>query len=328
MIEIDGSIGEGGGQILRTSLSLSAILGVPVSIKNIRANRPKPGLSYQHLEVARAIKEICNGHCSEAFLGSTSISFFPGQIKGGEYSFKIKTAGSAILLTQAILPLLLHGEEKSHVVIHGGTHVPFSPTADYFAEVFLPAIKKFGVRASVNINRFGFYPKGMGEMTLDVEPLKALSSSEFTSPPSLRPHAVIATSSLFSKIAEEEKQELVNTLELQDVDIKCQNTASSGNAITIFAESVGSCAVFEKGKSPSSLVKRVSSEFLYSSKFGLDKYLTDQILLYCAIAKGKSVLLTPPLTNHTKTNIQIISKFIQSAKFIVDKKSNLLIVKI
>ena len=170
MLEIDGSLGEAGGQVLRTALSLSCVQGKPVSITNIRAGRPRPGLAAQHLAVCHLLSKICGAKMHGASLGSSSLSFSPGKISGGDYKFDIGTAGSCALLLQAALPVLAHAARPSTREVTGGTHVSHSPTLEYFSEVFLPAARKFGVRASATRGRAGFYPKGGGNVSLAVEP--------------------------------------------------------------------------------------------------------------------------------------------------------------
>ncbi|MEW6722701.1 MAG: RNA 3'-terminal phosphate cyclase, partial [Candidatus Micrarchaeota archaeon] len=171
-IEIDGSYGEGGGQIIRTALTLSAITQKAVRIMNIRANRPNPGLQPQHLTACRAVRSICRGTLGAAEVGSRGISFEPGPIVGGKYDFDIGTAGSVTLVAQTVLPILLFAEKGSEVRITGGTHVMKSPSYDYFERVFVPALKNFGVEAGCRMLKPGYYPRGGGVMEFSVEPQK------------------------------------------------------------------------------------------------------------------------------------------------------------
>ena len=168
MITIDGSFGEGGGQILRSSLALSAITGEPVRIENVRANRSKPGLLRQHLAAFNAVTEICGGHASGAELGSSEISLRPGSIRAGEYAFAVGSAGSANLVLQTVLPVLLHANAPSKVVIQGGTHNPSSPPFDYLTECFFPALREIGHRVDGQLNAYGFYPAGGDAIYTDI----------------------------------------------------------------------------------------------------------------------------------------------------------------
>lgn len=162
MIEIDGAYGEGGGQSIRSSLTLSAITKKPVRIFNIRAGRPNPGLQMQHLTAAKAVRNVCRGTLTGAELHSTELTFEPGEIIGGEYEFNIGTAGATTLVAQTVLPIALFGNKKSNFLIHGGTHVMKSPGYDYFENVFIPAISKFGVKTVSELVKTGYYPKGGG----------------------------------------------------------------------------------------------------------------------------------------------------------------------
>ena len=169
-IIIDGSEGEGGGQVLRTSLSLSAITDKPVRIENVRGKRKKPGLFRQHLTAFKAAAEICDARVEGAELKSSEIAFHPGKIKGGEYRFDIGTAGATNLVAQTVLPILTHADTKSTVTITGGTHNQWAPTFDFLNQAFLPQFRKMGGRATAEIHAYGFYPAGGGSVTLHVKP--------------------------------------------------------------------------------------------------------------------------------------------------------------
>ena len=170
MIEIDGSYGEGGGQIVRTSVALSAVTGKSVLIKKIRQGRPKPGLAAQHAQAIRALGQICNAEIKGAEPGSSEVLFCPQEICGGSRRVEIGTAGSVTLLMQCLLPALLHAEKRTSLQVQGGTDVQWSPSVDYFRNVFLPALSFFGGRAGLQLLRRGYYPRGQGEVLLEVEP--------------------------------------------------------------------------------------------------------------------------------------------------------------
>ena len=170
MIEIDGSQGEGGGQILRTSLTLGAVTGRPVRIRNIRAGREKPGLKRQHLTCVRAVAEICGAQVSDVEVGSGELEFVPGAIRGGDYHFDVGTAGSVTLVAQTILPVLLKADAPSTVTITGGTHVPFAPIWEFFAETYLPELRRLGARVEAELDAYGFYPAAGGVVKLKVWP--------------------------------------------------------------------------------------------------------------------------------------------------------------
>ena len=169
-VRIDGSQGEGGGQMLRTSLALSAAYGKPFEMVNIRAKREKPGLKRQHLTCVRAVAQICGAQVEGDEVDSTRLSFKPGKIKGGTYQFDIGTAGSVTLVAQTVIPVLLRAEEPSTVTITGGTHVPFAPIWEFFAETYLPELRKMGARVEAELEQCGFYPAAGGVVKLCIWP--------------------------------------------------------------------------------------------------------------------------------------------------------------
>ena len=170
MITIDGSQGEGGGQILRTSLSLSAIYGQPFEMVNVRANREKPGLKRQHLTCVRAVAEICGAKVAGDEVGSMRLTFEPGPIRGGTYRFDIGTAGSVTLVAQTVVPVLLRADAPSEVTITGGTHVPFAPVWEFFAETYLPELRTMGAEVEAEMEQCGFYPAAGGVIKLRIKP--------------------------------------------------------------------------------------------------------------------------------------------------------------
>lgn len=167
---IDGATGEGGGQILRTSLSLSAITGKPFKMVNVRAKRAKPGLKRQHLTCLKADAEICGAEVEGAEVGSMNVSFKPGKIVAGKYRFEVGTAGSVTLVAQTVLPILLCADGESEVVITGGTHVPMSPCWEYFAKAYLPQVRAMGAEVEARLVKHGFYPAGGGEIVMTIKP--------------------------------------------------------------------------------------------------------------------------------------------------------------
>ena len=169
-VRIDGSKGEGGGQMLRTSLSLSAAYGKPFEMLNIRANRDKPGLKRQHLTCVRAVAQICGAQVEGDEVGSMRLSFKPGQITGGTYQFDIGTAGSVTLVAQTVIPVLLRANEPSTDTITGGTHVPFAPIWEFFAETYLPELRRMGARVEAELEQCGFYPAAGGVVKLRIWP--------------------------------------------------------------------------------------------------------------------------------------------------------------
>jgi RNA 3'-terminal phosphate cyclase (ATP) len=170
MIELDGSVGEGGGQILRTSLALSMCTGQPVTLNNIRAKRAKPGLMRQHLTCVDAAREVSGAQVQGAELGSQSLAFEPGRVRAGDYRFNVGTAGSCTLVLQTVWPALLLAGERSTLTLQGGTHNPMAPPFHFLERSFAPLVRRLGAGVSLTLRRHGFYPAGGGEMQATVEP--------------------------------------------------------------------------------------------------------------------------------------------------------------
>ena len=201
---VDGSTGKGGGQILRTSLTLACITGKNLHIENIRAARRNPGLARQHLSCVRAACEICSGQCRGATLGSQVLDFQPGAIRGGDFSFDIGSAGSASLVIQTVLPALFLAEGPSKVTVTGGTHNPWAPPFDFLRETFLPAIASAGFAANCSLIKHGFFPAGGGRIAFDIRPWRRDADRRIDfceQPENVQIHARIYTAKLPSHIA-------------------------------------------------------------------------------------------------------------------------------
>lgn len=320
MIKIDGSFGEGGGQILRTALSLSAIKERPFEITNIRAGRKKPGLGHQHLQCVEAMTKICNAEISGAKLGSMSLKFDPGKIMHGDYLFEIGTAGSVSLVLQTVfLPLSLAGGTSS-VVIRGGTHVPFSPCFHYLTEQWLSYIKKIGFDANIEMLRAGFYPKGGGEIKLFVKNTKSIRHLTLTERGRLlRVRGVSAVGNLDKGIAERQKIQAVKRLSKikldPEIDVITMPAYARGTMLLLICEFENSqCCFFGLG-AIGKKAEKVADEacerlerFLETNGV-VDKYLSDQIVLPLSLTMETSRFVTPEITQHLLTNIEIIKIF-------------------
>ena len=246
-IIIDGSEGEGGGQVLRTSLSLSAITGKPVRIENVRGRRKKPGLFRQHLTAFKAAAEICDAKMEGAELGSSEIAFYPGNIKGGEYIFAIGSAGATNLVAQTILPILMHADEVSTVTITGGTHNLWAPTFDFLDQAFLPQFRKMGGRASIELDAYGFYPAGGGAITMSVKPNGKPERLELIDRGVRISERVIAVvANLKRDIANRELKAILNALNLkpEQGEIIHAEGPGPGNAVSLFLEHENVTEVF------------------------------------------------------------------------------------
>ncbi len=344
MIEIDGSYGEGGGQILRTALSLSCLFKKPFRIFNIRKGRKKPGLMPQHLTCVRAAQLLSNAEVKGDQKGSTELLFLPGEVKGGDFFFDIGTAGSISLVLQTLIPAIVFSKitnnppfptvinggkrgllkEKSTITLKGGTHVPFSPCFHYLDEVFVTFLKKIGIEIRLTIESYGFYPKGGGKVRADIFPVKAITPLTVMERSSiLRLRGCSGVGNLPLSIAERQRKAMLEKIYSQIKDLKCQvdiellnvTTPGQGTFIFLKSESENSIAGFtslgERRKKAETVGEDAAMEFLqyYSTDAALDPHISDQIVLYLSICKEESVFTTSCITQHLMTNLWVIGLF-------------------
>ncbi len=330
---VDGSMGEGGGQILRTSLALACITGRNLHIENIRATRRKPGLAKQHLSCVHAAREICGGQCKGAAIGSQILDFQPGPIRSGDFTFHIGSAGSASLVIQTVLPALFLADKPSTITVTGGTHNPWAPPFDFLAETFLPAIADAGFNADCKLVKHGFFPAGGGKIALNVRPRreKPNQSIDFCQPAeNVQIHARIYTAKLPAHIAQRQKKLLLQSkLKFRNIEhIEVTDSDGPGNCIMLRLCVGGRNTVFttfgQKGKPSENVVGEVVSlaEDFLPSGAAVDRFLADQLLIYMAIsnprpggekpapAKAGGCYTTNDLTTHLTTNIETIKKFL------------------
>ncbi|MEM3422908.1 MAG: RNA 3'-terminal phosphate cyclase [Candidatus Bilamarchaeaceae archaeon] len=307
MITIDGSEGEGGGQIIRTALSLAVITKKPFIIENIRAKRPNPGLQPQHLAAVKAVRSICRGKIDGAELKSTKFYFQPSEIIGGRYTFDIGTAGSVVLVAQTVIPILLFAKKPSVVKIIGGTHVMKSPSFDYFEKVFLPAINMMGANVKAKMYKAGFYPAGGGEIEIEVIPSNLEGKTKWNGDKKIR--AIITIGKLDDGIAIREKKIFVQN-GIEEIYIRRHETVSPGNAVIVWRDFCGAYVLGEKGKR-AEMVAQEAVDSLKKENGEVDHYLADQLLLYGMLASGKTTYITSAITEHLKTNATIAKTFIE-----------------
>jgi RNA 3'-terminal phosphate cyclase (ATP) len=319
-VEIDGSSGEGGGQILRTSLSLSCITGRPLRILNIRKGRKKPGLMSQHITCVNAISEICNAEVSGNEMGSTELLFIPKKIKHGNYAFDIKTAGSSSLVLQTLLPPLILTDGPSQIIIKGGSHVPFSPTYHYIAEVFIPMLNRIGIKVDCSINRYGFYPKGGGEVKFRIFPAERLKGLNLVSRGNLVSiRGYSGVSHLPMNIAQRQRDSLLRRIHPLSAEIEVLNVSSHGEGSFVFLKIeyentiAGFSSLGKKGKPAEHVGEEAAKEFMnfHNTSACLDPHLCDQIVIYLSLSREDSTLTTSCITQHLITNLWVIERFLK-----------------
>jgi RNA 3'-terminal phosphate cyclase (ATP) len=320
MIIIDGSFGEGGGQILRSSLALSLITQKPIRIEKIRAGRKNPGLLRQHLTAVNAAAEVGLAEVTGAAIGSQQLTFTPQTIRAGEFRFAVGSAGSATLVLQTVLPALLLAGEKSRLVLEGGTHNPFAPPFDYLAKVFLPLLRRMGAEVNVQLDRYGFYPAGGGRFSVDITPcakLKKLILLERGKPISQSARALVAN--LPRHIAERELQTVRRKMEWQQSQLHVEETSNSngpGNLVMIEVEYEQVTEIFtsfgEKNIRAEVVAERAAKEAkeYLKTDAAVGEHLADQLLLPMALGAGGSFTTVKP-SLHTTTNIEVIRKFLE-----------------
>lgn len=314
MKTIDGAMGEGGGQILRSSLSLSMCTGTPVKIENIRAGRKKPGLLRQHLACVRASQKICNAQVIGDELGSSCVEFIPGEIKAGKYECAIGTAGSTSLLFQTLLPALMSADQTSELYLEGGTHNDAAPSFDFMNQSFMPALEKMNVHAKLNLERYGFYPNGGGAWSAKIEPMHDVKPLNLIERGTLLKQCAVATS---AKIPDH-----VTERELQYIRKKCLWTENElkqriveshgpGNIVSLNLDFENVTEVFDAVGRLGASAERVAGQCVRKMKRYLDtsapvgENLCDQLLVPMAIGNGGKFRTIRP-SEHSKTNIHVI----------------------
>lgn len=321
MLTIDGSQGEGGGQIIRTSLALSLVTGTPFRVYNVRARRDKPGLRQQHLTAVRAAERIGQAQVEGAAVGSSEFTFRPGKVLPGEYNFDIGTAGSTTLVLQTVLPPLSMADAPSVLTLEGGTHNAFAPPFDFLQKTFLPLVSRTGAHVYAELERYGFYPRGGGKFSVIIEPAAAdgVRRLEILERREIRARRATAlVVNLPPHIAERElavlRQKLGWDEELLHVETST-DAYSPGNVVLIEIESEQLTMVFsrlgERGVRAESVAQKAAEEAARYLALGVpvDEHLADQLLIPLAIGAG-GAYRTGPLSLHTTTNVEVIRKFL------------------
>lgn len=324
-LQISGE--SGGGQLLRSSLSLSLITGQPFRMVNIRAKRQKPGLMRQHLTCVKAAAEICDAAVDGAELGSVELVFHPGKITGGDYAFAIGTAGSTTLVLQTLLPALLHATKESTLRIEGGTHNPMAPPFEFVEQCYLPAIGPMGVDATVKLEKHGFMQAGGGVLAAQIWPVKKwqkLALTERGAP--VETFGRVLHAHLQREIADREIAAASAILQWQpsQIDLRyATDSAGPGNAILLGARFANVCeitsGIAQLGKSAEAVATGAAKSLrgYLASSAPVGAHLADQLLLPMALAGG-GVFHTLTITDHTRTNMALIDQFLP-VKFAVEE---------
>lgn len=316
IIDIDGSQGEGGGQILRTALSLSMITGKPFRLANIRAGRKKPGLMRQHLVCVQAAQRISNASVQGDELHSQQLEFFPQAIQAGHYEFNIGTAGSTMLVLQTLLPALLLQDKPSRISIQGGTHNPMAPTADFIQQCFLPAISKIGINVEFEVEQAGFFPIGGGKVTATIQPWQNRQSLDLTKRGKVQAiKAYTGVLNLTDDIAKRELAVLQDQLSLSHSQQVYLKGISQGNTAYVAVHSEQHCQLFTALGEMRKSAERVAHDLARGVKNYLkshavvDEHLADQLLLPLALGKG-GTFTAQCISEHTRTQAAMIQKFL------------------
>jgi RNA 3'-terminal phosphate cyclase (ATP) len=338
LFEIDGGQKSGSGTILRLSVALAATIRQPLHIYNIRQNRPQPGLKAQHLEAVLTAAKLCNAEVKGATLNSRELWFSPQEVKSGNFEAEIGTAGSISVLLMTVLPICVFAKDTVHLhVTRGGTDVSHSPTINYMRNVLLTVLKQMGLDVSIIVHRYGYYPKGMGEITITVKPPHALQPIRLENFGKLKSTKGVSVCTFLSerkvaerqaKAAREYLSEKGYAADIQTVNDR-SNPLQKGSSIVLWAETstgaiVGADAIGELKKT-SEAVGNEAAEKLYtelSAAPTVDAHLADMVIPYVALAKGASVFLARTVSDHLEANIWLAEKILD-AHFNVEKVKNL-----
>jgi RNA 3'-terminal phosphate cyclase (ATP) len=338
LFEIDGSQKSGSGTILRLAVALAAATGEPLTIFNIRQNRPQRGLKPQHLEAVLTAAKLCSAEVKGATLGSKELWFKPSEVKGGNVEAEIGTAGSIPMLLMATLPICIFAKDSVHLrVTKGGTDVSHSPTINYLRNVFRPALKQMGLEVTITVQKYGYYPKGMGEVTMTLKPPDALQPIRLNNFGKLKSVKGISVCTFLAdrKVAERQAKAASKYLSEKGyaADIQVVNDQSNpfqkGSSITLWAETntgaiVGADAI-GKLKKTSEAVGREAAEKLHaelSRRPTVDMHLADMLIPYMALAEGTSSLLTRTVSDHLETNVWLAEKMLK-VRFNIQKMNNI-----
>lgn len=328
-IVIDGAYGEGGGQVLRSSLALSLVTGKSFQVINLRAKRKNPGLAPQHLTTVRAAARLAKAHVEGDSLGSQKLAFYPGPFQPGQYTFDVSevaaSAGAITLILQSILIPLSLASSPSRITLKGGTHVPMSPPLDYLEQVFFPLFSQMGPTFQGHPLRFGFYPRGGGEYFLTIIPTQSLSPIRWLERGTLlRLWGIVALSQLPEHIPQRILKRAEEKLKPLKVEFTGQvvekPSRGPGVCFTLMAEyqqtRAGFSSLGERGKPAEQLAEEACEKFFqfHQGEGALDPFMGDQMVVPVALAQGPSTYSVSQVTSHLETNLWVTQQFLPEAE--------------
>lgn len=338
MLEVDGSRKSGSGTILRTAVALASVLNQPLHIYNIRQKRSQPGLRPQHLEAVLTAAKICDADVKGAELGSQEVWFKPKKIAGGEIEAEIGTAGSIPMLLLTILPLCAFAQKTVRIhVSKGGTDVRFSPTINYLQHVFLPMLERMGLKSSLTVHKYGYYPKGIGEISLEVKPCQQLRPIRLEKFGGLESVEGVSVCTFLAnrRVAERQAKAANEWLRVHGYEAKIRvvndksNPVQKGSSLVLWAKTstnvlLGGDAIGELRKSSEKVGREAAENLLEELKAGatVDVHLADMLVPYVALAEGNSVYFSRSMSEHLETNIWLAQKIL-GVKFHLKKVGRL-----
>jgi RNA 3'-terminal phosphate cyclase (ATP) len=332
MIEIDGAHGEGGGQLVRTAVALAALTGTSLALRNVRAGRPRPGLAAQHLAAVRAVAALCEARCAGLELHASAFSFEPrARPGGGELRVEVGTAGSVTLVLQALLPVLLAARSPSRVVVTGGTEVRQAPTWDYYSQVLLRILARMGLRVRARLVRRGYYPRGGGEVVVEVEPGVPAPLAWHAPPARWRVAGEAHVAHLPLSIAERMRDAAQAAIGEAAIDARVLGPGEAlgtGGAVTLWSEGdagvLGASRVAERGVRAETLGAAAGRELAaeLASGANLDVHAADQVLVYLALAPAGSSFAVREVSSHARTTLWLLEQFLD-ARFAIAREGAL-----
>ena len=338
MFEIDGSQKSGSGTILRLAVALAAATGETIHIRNIRQNRPQQGLKPQHLEAVLTAAKLCNAEVRGASLGSKELWFKPKKVNSGNFEAEIGTAGSISMLLMATLPICIFAKDTVRLhVTKGGTDVSHSPTINYFENVFLSALRHLGIEARIKVHRYGYYPKGMGEVTMIVKPPESLQPIRLNNFGKLKSVKGVSVCTFLAdrKVAERQAKAACECLSekgyLADIQVfnDKSNPFQKGSSITLWAETdtgtlIGADVIGELKKTSETVGRKAAEKLMAELAAGptVDVHLADMLIPYMALAEGTSTFLARRFSDHLETNVWLAEKMLK-VRFNIQKANNL-----